>query len=307
MNRKEFIFKSSQALAILPFLGSSLACSQTNNDLFFKISLAQWSIHKALFDGSIDHLDFAKIARKFDCEGLEYVTNFFSDKAKNISYLNKMNNAAKNQGVENVLIMVSKEGYLASPKLDIRKKGIENHYKWIDAAHHLGCHAIRVDLRGGKIADEATKASLDSLNALSDYAKGSNINVLVENHGGFTSNGNWMYQLFSQIEKSNCGTLPDFGNFCIKRDKKQNCIDEYNKYKGLSETLPFAKAVSAKSRRFDSIGNEIETDYLRALKMVKEVGYTGYIGIEFEGNEVSEFKGIELTRNLLTKIGKQIS
>lgn len=307
MDRRKFIIKSAQATAALSFLGVNYACAESKKELFFKISLAQWSLHKSLFNKDIDHLDFAKIARKYECEGLEYVTRFFPDKAKNTAYLNEMNAAANGEGVKNLIIMVAREGHLASPILKKRKQGIENHYKWIDAAHHLGCHSIRLDLKGGKDKNEAIKSSLDSLNTLSDYAKDANINVLVENHGGYTSDGGWMHELFSQVTKPNCGTLPDFGNFCIKRDKQWNCLEEYDKYKGIAQMLPFAKAVSAKSINFDKHGNETETDFLKVMQMVKDVGYNDYVGIEFEGNQVSELKGIELTRDLLLKVGKQLS
>lgn len=307
MNRRKFITRTAQASAALSLMGLNFACAEEKKKLFFKISLAQWSLHRGIKNGSIKHLDFAKVARKFDCEGIEYVNGFFFNKAKDKTFLNEMNTIAKGEGVENVLIMVDREGSLATPNTEARMKTIENHYKWIEAAHHLGCHSIRVNLAGGNNKTEAAKSGIESLEKLSEFAKGSNINVLVENHGGFSSDGSWMKNVFSQIESPNCGTLPDFGNFCIQKDKKRNCIEEYDKYKGIQELLPFAKAVSAKSRKFDTDGNEAEIDYLKVMKMVKNIGYTGFVGIEFEGSGISEFKGIELTRDLLIKVGKQLS
>jgi sugar phosphate isomerase/epimerase len=308
MDRRKFITRTAQASAALSLLGLNLACAENKKELFFKISLAQWSLHRAIRSGEVSHLDFAEIARKFNCEGLEYVNGFFFDKAKDISFLNEMNSRAKGEGVDNVLIMIDREGSLATPNSDTRNKTIENHYKWIDAAHHLGCHAIRVNLAGGKNKREAAKAGIESLEKLSAYAKGSNINVLVENHGGFSSDGGWMQEVFSQVKSPNCGTLPDFGNFCVEKDRvNKTCIIEYDRYKGIEELLPFAKAVSAKSRNFDANGNEIETDFLKVMTMVKNIGYRGFVGIEFEGSGVSEFKGIELTRDLLIKVGNQLS
>ncbi|WP_139959755.1 sugar phosphate isomerase/epimerase family protein [Flavicella sediminum] len=307
MNRRDFIVKTAQTGTALSILGLTAACSPKEKELFFKISLAEWSLHRMLKKKEMDHLDFAATARKFGCEGVEYVNGFFFKKAKDISYLNEMNSRAKSEGVDNVLIMIDREGSMAHHETSERLKAIENHYKWVDAAHHLGCHAIRVNLAGGIDKTEATKAAIDSLTKLSDYAKQAKINVLVENHGGFSSNGAWMHGVFSQIQNSNCGTLPDFGNFCIKKDIAKNCMEDYDRYVGMKELLPFAKAVSAKSRNFDSLGNEIETDYLKVMKMVKEVGYTGFVGIEYEGANVSEYKGIELTRDLLIKVGNQIS
>ncbi|WP_445734401.1 sugar phosphate isomerase/epimerase family protein [Mariniflexile sp.] len=320
MKRRDFVTKTIGAGAALSVLGI-VACKNTakkndaamalpkNEDtsLFFKMSLAQWSLHRTLFDNKMDHLDFAAKARSFGFEGLEYVNAFFKDKAEDMSYLKEMNTRANSEGQKNVLIMIDGEGTLANSNTKERLKAIENHYKWIEAAHFLGCHAIRVNLAGGTDKEDAVKASVDSLNTLSEYAKGSNINVLVENHGGFSSNGKWMTQVFSQIKNDNCGTLPDFGNFCIEKNEEKGCIEEYDRYVGIKELLPFAKAVSAKSYNFDEKGNDTLLDYYRIMKMVKESGYTGFVGVEYEGNEVSEDKGIELTRDLLIKVGKQLS
>jgi len=307
MNRRDFIIKTAQTGTALSLLGLH-ACKtlQKENPLFFKISLAQWSLHRALRSGKMDNLDFAAKSRGFGCEGLEYVNGFFKDKAKDMSYLKEMNARAKAEGQQNVLIMIDGEGALANADTSKRHQAIENHYKWVEAAHFLGCHAIRVNLGGGVEKSEAVKASIDSLTKLSDFAKGSNINVLVENHGGFSSDGAWMTEVFSQVKNKNCGTLPDFGNFCIKHGK-DGCAESYDRFQGMKELLPFAKAVSAKSHDFDASGNEIHTDFYKTMKLVKEVGYTGFVGIEYEGGKVSEDKGIELTRDLLLKVGKQLS
>lgn len=316
MKRRDFVSTSLQMSLALSAFGLSacqfgskkeLKIALKEKDLFFKISLAQWSFHRALRGGKLKHLDFAAKSRSYGCEGLEYVSGFFQDKAKDMTLLKEMNNRANSEGQQNVLIMIDREGGLANANETDRLKAVENHYKWIDAAHYLGCHAIRVNLAGGRNKDEAVKASIQSLSTLADYAKGSNISVLVENHGGFSSDGEWMKRVFSQIERENCGTLPDFGNFCIKRGKDRNCIEAYDRYKGMAELLPFAKAVSAKSHDFDENGNEIHTDFLRVMKMVKEVGYNGFVGIEYEGSAISEDQGVQKTYDLLIKVGRELS
>jgi len=317
MKRRSFISKISKsglALSAVSIYSLDHVFPQSENEsdikeankLFFKLSLAEWSLHNALFEKRMSNLDFAAKARSFGFEGLEYVNSFFKDKAMDMSYLKEMNSRAASEGLENVLIMIDGEGNLAETNTKKRLKGIENHYKWVEAAHFLGCHAIRVNLRGGKDKEEAVKTSVDSLNRLSDFAKGSNINILVENHGGFSSNGDWMTKVFSQVKNQNVGTLPDFGNFCIER-KGDKCIDEYDRYKGMQQLLVFAKAVSAKSNFFDAQGNEKNIDYYRIMKSVKEVGYTGFVGVEFEGKAEVEEKGIKQTRDLLIKVGKQLS
>lgn len=318
MKRRDFITKTVLASAALtslelyssnPYNKTDLShfnSTTLNNSDFFNISLAQWSLHRALRKKSMDNLDFAEKSRKFGCEGLEYVNVFFKDKAENKNYLKEMNNRAQSEGQQNVLIMIDGEGSLAHVNSTNRLQSIENHYKWVEAAHFLGCHSIRVNLAGSSDRSEGIKASVDSLNKLSDFAKDSNINILVENHGGFSSDGKWMTNIFSQVKNTNCGTLPDFGNFCIKKENKI-CVQEYDRYKGLKELLPYAKAVSAKSYDFDTNGEESTIDFHKAMKLVKKSGYRGFVGIEFEGNGVSEEKGIELTRDLLLKVRKKLS
>ncbi|PIE48783.1 MAG: xylose isomerase [Flavobacteriales bacterium] len=324
MKRRNFVIKTAQAGLVVSAFGlygcktdkktenktdnlkDDLTQKQEDKSLFFKISLAQWSLHRALFDKKLDNLEFASKSRELGCEGLEYVNAFFKDKAKDMDYLKQMNQRAADAGQKNVLIMIDGEGNLADANTKKRLEGIEKHHKWVDAAHFLGCHAIRVNLAGGVNKEEAHKAAVDSLEKLSEYAAGSNINILVENHGGYSSNGDWMYNVFSDVKAKNCGTLPDFGNFCIER-KDEKCIDEYDRYKGMEQLLKFAKAVSAKSYAFDAQGNETLIDYKRIMKLVKEAGYTGYVGVEYEGIDQPEEKGIELTRDLLIKVGKELS
>jgi len=281
--------------------------------LFFKISLAQWSLHKTLFDKKLDNLDFAATARKYGIDGIEYVNQFFADKAKDTAYLAEMNKRAADHGVKQVLIMIDGEGGMAETDAKLLTKAIENHKKWVDAAHTLGCHSIRVNaFSGNPKAEEAAKAAVEGLGKLGAYGKQANINIIVENHGGFSSNGNWLSGVMKQINMPNVGTLPDFGNFCVRRDNKDGspwggaCVEEYDRYLGVSQMMPFAKGVSAKSNNFDAAGNCVETDYSRMLKVVKDAGYTGFIGIEYEGAAKSEEEGIILTKALLEKVGSSL-
>ncbi len=324
MKRRKFIETSSKSIAAFSILGLSSCGGSTKQaaqqaeiakavakDLFFDISLAEWSLHRQLFAKELDHLDFAAKARSFDLNGVEYVNSFFKDKAKDTAYLNEMNNRAKNEGVKNLLIMIDGEGQLAASDDKKRTQAIENHYKWVDAAVHLGCHSIRVNAAGGGSPEDQKLAAVDGLGRLAEYGAQNKINVIVENHGGQSSNGQWLADVMAQVNLPNCGTLPDFGNFCISRGKndegKTVCTNEYDKYKGVEQLMPYAKAVSAKSHVFDENGNEKNIDYLKMMQLVKNAGYTGFVGIEYEGGSVSEEEGIVLTRDLLRKVGGQLS
>lgn len=274
----------------------------------FDISLAQWSLHRRLKGGEMDNLDFAAVAREeFGLSGVEYVNQFFMDKAKDRSYLGEMKKRAADNGVKSLLIMVDGEGYLGDLEASKRKKAVENHFKWMDAALLLGCHSIRVNAAGEGSREEVAKAAAEGLRGLAELGEKIGLNVIVENHGGYSSDGAWLSGIMQQINMPNCGTLPDFGNFCIQRSDEerwedQRCLEEYDRYLGVQQLMPFAKAVSAKSNDFDEKGNEMHTDYMRVMQTVKEAGYSGWVGIEYEGNQLSEAEGIKATKALLEKV-----
>ena len=302
MDRRKFITRSLTAGAGLAFVnpafGSITSAQSATQSL--QISLAQWSLHRKIFAGDMDHLDFARMSQGFGCVGLEYVNAFFKDKATDVSYLKEMNSRAEDHQQKNILIMIDGEGGLAEKNANKRLVNIENHYKWVEAAQVLGCHSIRVNLSGGVGRLDAQKAGIDSLNRLAEFAKSYDVSVLVENHGGFSSDGNWLSNVMQNVSRENIGTLPDFGNFCIER-KEQECISAYDRYQGMSELMPFAKALSAKSHAFDEQGNETQSDFFRMIEIAKKNQYSGYVGIEFEGSMDSEEEGIIKTKNLLDK------
>lgn len=267
--------------------------SQEAAELFFKISLAEWSLNKSLFAGTITNLDFPSIAKNtYGISAVEYVNQFFMDKAKDETYLAELKKRCDDNGVTSVLIMCDSEGYLGDLNKKERDKAVDNHKKWVDAAKFLGCHSIRVNSFGRGTREEVAKAAIEGLHNLSEYAEPFNINVIVENHGGYSSDGQWLTSVIKGTGMANCGTLPDFGNFCIKRENGEEwgstCVEEYDRYKGTEEMLPFAKGVSAKAQAFDPEGNCIETDYAKMMSIVKAAGYTGYVGIEYEGSVLSE-------------------
>ncbi len=276
-------------------------------ELFFEISLAQWSLNKSIKGGQLDNLDFAKKTKEtFGISAIEYVNQFFMDKAEDMAYLGDMKQRAADHGVQSLLIMIDREGNLGAQDDQERTKAIENHYKWVNAAKFLGCHSIRVNAAGQGTAEEVAQAAIDGLGRLSEYAAKEGLNVIVENHGGYSSDGKWLTNVISQVGMDNCGTLPDFGNFCIERSDS-GCKNEYDRYLGVRELMPFAKAVSAKTHEFDEAGNEMRTDYKQMLQIVKDAGYSGFIGIEYEGSSMTEDEGILATKALMERVGKELN
>lgn len=269
---------------------------------WFRISLAQWSLNRSLFAGDIDHLDFAAVARtRFGIEAVEYVSQFFPDKANHEGFLKDMRTRADDHGVQSLLIMVDGEGALGDPDNKERMQAVRQHRKWVRAAAALGCHSIRVNAESHGDPNDQSSHAADGLRTLTEYADAHEVNVIVENHGGMSSNGAWLADVIQRVDHPRCGTLPDFGNFRIREG------DWYDRYQGVREMMPFAKAVSAKSHAFDEAGDETGTDYMRMLKIVQDAGYRGWIGVEYEGSAHSEDEGIRLTRDLLRRCRDQLS
>jgi L-ribulose-5-phosphate 3-epimerase len=268
----------------------------------FRISLAEWSLHRALFAGKLDHLDFVRTAdADFGVKAVEYVNQFFKDKARDQTYLGEMKKRAGDLGVRSVLIMIDDEGALGDPNEASRKKAVENHYKWVEAAKFLGCHSIRVNAQSeGSYEDQLARAA-DGLRRLTEFGADHQTNVIVENHGGLSSNGGWLASVIKRVNHPRCGTLPDFGNFNLGNGK------QYDRYQGVQELMPFAKGVSAKSNDFDDRGNETKTDYRRMMKIVMDAGYKGFVGIEYSGERLSEPDGIRATKHLLENVRAELS
>src|SRR5215210_5986243 len=280
IDRREFLelsVRTAAALGLASCVPPGTLASSTNP--WFRISLAEWSFHKAIFAGQMSHLEFARVAKTdFGIEAVEYVNQFFKDKARDQAYLADMKRRAADAGVESRLIMIDGEGALGDADAAERTKAVENHYKWVEAAQFLGCFAIRVNAASSGTYDEQMDRAADGLQRLAQFGATHSIAVIVENHGGLSSNGQWLAGVIRKVNLPTSGTLPDFGNFNLGNGQ------EYDRYKGVAELMPFAKAVSAKSHDFDAAGNETHTDYRRMMKIVADAKYRGYVGIEYEGS-----------------------
>lgn len=312
--RRIFIKQSALAaagLAVSSMLPSFSLFAEEQKKFTFDISLAQWSLHKALFSGQITNLDFPVVAKQqYGFEAVEYVNQFFKDKATDTAYLNQLKQRCDDNGVKSVLIMVDQEGFLADKNETVRAEAVENHYKWIEASKHLGGHAIRVNLHGDATPEEWHRSAVKSLRALAAYADKMGMTILAENHGTWSSNAGMMVQVMQEVNHKRCRTMVDFANFCVRREKgdlwESPCVEWYDKYKGVEELLPYAKGVSAKTFDFTAAGEESNSDFTRMLKLVKASGYKGYIGVEYEGERLSEEEGIKASKKLLERIRKEL-
>jgi sugar phosphate isomerase/epimerase len=303
-DRRSFL-RTALAAAALPAVtrpGALCAEDDTKKKPLFKISLAEWSLHRALFKKSISNLDFPVLAKKeYGIDAVEYVNQFFKDKARDEKYLAELKKVCGDNGVTSVLIMCDGEGALGDPDEKKRDQAVENHHKWVEAAKYLGCHSIRVNAYSKGSYDEQIKLAADGLRKLCEYGDKYGINVIVENHGGLSSNGEWLTAVMKTVDHKRVGTLPDFGNFRLEKGK------EYDRYKGVKEMMPYAKGVSAKSHDFDDKGEEIHTDYHKMMAIVLDAGYRGYVGVEYEGNKITEPEGIRATKKLLERVREELA
>ncbi len=312
-HRRQFLQTSASAMTAIAASSLLVAQEKRARQPLYKISLAQWSLNRRFFkreEPHLDNLDFAKTARGFDIDAVEYVNQFFIDKADDQKYLAEMKERAADEGVQSLLIMIDREGNLGEQEKAKRMQAVENHYKWVEAAEFLGCHSIRVNARSNaKLSyEEQAKLAADGLRKLTEFGAKHDINVIVENHGGLSSHGRWLVDVMKMVDHPRCGTLPDFGNFGI--DRKKGIW--YDRYLGVQELMPYAKAVSAKAHAFDDAkpwstvdSDGRETDFLKIMRIVMDAGYRGWVGIESEGRN-NQMEGVKKTKDLLVRVREKL-
>ena len=310
VDRREFLTAAVAAGVVAATAKWSSARTTRANEPF-KISLAQWSLHKAFglsAKRTLDPLNFARIAHvDYGIDAVEYVNQFYKDKKKDDGYLKQLKQVADDHGVRSVLIMCDGEGALGDADTAKRATAVDNHKRWVEWATFLGCHSIRVNAQSSGSYGEQIERAADGLRKLTEFGKTMAISVIVENHGGLSSNGEWLAKTIKAVAMPECGTLPDFGNFNV--GKNPHGVGEvYDRYKGVDEMMPFAKGVSAKTHDFDDKGNETHTDYRKMMDIVvKKHKYSGYVGIEYEGGKMTEPEGIRATQKLLEAIRAEMA
>lgn len=301
ITRREFLqdaalFAGGTLLAGSLFSSPLWAADEKKKPLY-KISLTEYSLHNMIAKKELDNMDFAEFTKRvFDIDAVEYWNRPFFTKAQDKKYINQMKKNADDAGVGATAILIDGEGNLGDPKEENRKSSVDRHKKWVECAKTLGCHSIRVNARSKGSYEEQLKLAADGLRMLSEFAKPLKMNIIVENHGGLSSNGKWLSAVMKTVGMENCGTLPDFGNF-----------HDYDRYLGTKELMPYAKLVSAKSHDFDEEGNETKTDYRKMMKIVVDAGYHDYVGIEYEGRKIPEVEGVRKTKALLEKVREELS
>ncbi|HYF14156.1 MAG TPA: TIM barrel protein [Phycisphaerales bacterium] len=291
VSRREALGVLGATLAIGGPVAAAAAIRPKPGGQWFDISLAQWSLHRELHDKKLDAREFPAASKGMGFGAVEYVNSFYREKAGDGAFWKEMRGRCDDLGVRSVLIMCDVAEKLGDENAAARQAAVDVHRPWLDAAKTLGCHAIRVNLQCTGPEQDQQKHAAEGLRALVEVGAGMDLSVIVENHGGKSSDGAWLSGVMKLVDHPRCGTLPDFGNWY-----------EYDRYKGIKDLLPFAKGLSAKSYDFDETGEETTINYSRMLKLARLAGYTGFIGVEYEGNKMPEREGILATKRLLEQL-----
>ena len=267
-----------------------------------RLVLAQWSFNRELFKGEMSTFDFIRTAKEMDFVGVEYVNQFFMDHIEDSAYLDSLRTTAEEVGIKNTLLMIDRAGNLGASKKETREEAVANHKKWILAAKKMNCPNIRINAHGDGSREEIYSACQKSILELSDFGQEHNVGILIENHGSYSSDGNWLSELVKKVNRPNVASLADFDNWCIERENGElwgaPCIKEYDRYVGMKQLLPTAKSVSIKAFDFDKDGLPIKTDFKKMFELIFKSGYEGYLAVEFEGHEIDAKIGIQKTKAL---------
>lgn len=266
----------------------------------FEIGLAQWSLRDLHRGGGLANEDFGAYTRKtFGIGAIEYVSIFFPGRNPDLAHLRECKKRNDDAGVRTNLIMVDGEGALGDPDEGKRRKAVENHYKWVMASKMLGGHAIRVNAQsGGSYAEQMDRAA-DGLRQLTEFARGFGIGVCVENHGGLSSNADWMCGVMRKVGLPECGMLPDFGN-CGRGGQ------ETERYSTIDKFMPFAQSVSVKTWDIEEDGTHKSFDLERLMRIALAHGWHGVCAIESEGKPGGA-KAVEWSQKALLAIREKLS
>jgi len=225
------------------------------------------------------------------------VNTFYRDRLGDDGYFEALRRRADDAGVASLLIMIDREGNLGDPSAEARAQAVDRHLRWAERAKQLGCHSIRVNAYSSGSAEEQARLVVDGLRRLAERTAPLGLSVLVENHGGLSSDGVWLSGVLRAVGLPTVGSLPDFGNFRIDADRS------FDRYEGVALLMPFAKALSAKSHDFAEDGRETATDFARMMQLARAADYRGWVGVEYEGGRLGEHDGIIATRRLLERVG----
>jgi len=288
--RRSFLHHAALGGASVSFTPSLLAIAKDDPNRF-QVGIQEYTFHRWIGSGKLDHLDYPALVKKeLGITHVEYWNRPFGGKHTDKKYVGELVKRTTGEGMKNVLILVDAKNQLDASNKDQRDKAVDEHKGWIDCAAQLGCDAVRVNCRSGGNPEANLKNAADGVGRLCDYAKGSKVKVVIEPHGGHSQNPDWLIKAMKALKRPNAGILPDFNNF-----------GRYDRYEGVTKSLPYAPAVCAKALKFDTKGNEVHTDYFRMLKIVYESDFSGVISVEFEGRGVDPIKGSKMTKDLILR------
>ena len=297
--RRDFV-KATAMGAVAVGLGGKTPAHPRRPKRDFKISIAAWSVHREVRSGKLKLIDACRFLREeYDVDGFELVNTLLE--VPTAEYVRKFRAEAQRFHLAIPLIMCDGEGDFGSVDPDERRRAVRYHTKWMYVASDLGCHSIRVNWRGapeGAEKDPAlvlafTERSIDAYAEMARIGGENGLNVIIENPGGISSPPEMLLGLIKAVNSPRFGTLPDWGGF----------PDDVDRYDAVDKMMPYAKGVSAKCYDFGPDGRETKIDFERMVQIcVDKHGYHSFLGIEFEGDRLTERQGMRAAKDLLVKL-----
>lgn len=257
--------------------------------------------------GPRDPMDFPRLARDaYGLEAIELEASLHYAHVRNDAYFARLRQQCDASGVRCVVISNMWEGNLASLQGQPEQTA-RNYHRWVDIAAIMGCRLLTVNVnarRGNR--DLLAARAAEGLVALTSYSGPRGITVLVENHGWYSAYPPWLVGIMETVNSPFCKLSVDLGNFCTRWDSGQCVEQQYDPYEGVALMMPHARHVSAKMLGFDERGNDVRTDYVRMLRIIRDAGYQGYIGIEYAGDQLSPDHGIRASLALLRRATSEL-
>ncbi|WP_173021370.1 serine hydrolase [Lewinella sp. W8] len=278
-------------------------------EVYPRYSLGQWSFHRELFSGEMTSIDFVEAAAELGFDGVEYVNQFFLDRVEDHAFLDSLAAAAAAADIAGVMLLVDNAGNLGASDPGERQRAIEQHLAWVGAARQLGCPIMRVNAHGDGTPDEIMAACEAAIRPLAVAAGREGVQIVIENHGGISNDGEWLAELVGRLADVGVGSLADFDNWCVERENGQlwgaPCTNRYDRYRGMMDLMPTAVGVSVKAFNFDAAGEEPDIDFGTMFDIIHAHDYRGFLGIEYEGDALPAREGIAATLALAKQSWKR--
>lgn len=223
------------------------------------------------------------------------------------AYLDQLRAALGDAGVQLVNMPID-VGNISDANAAYREEDLAEIEEWMQAAAQLGAKMVRVNASAPMSGAEhaALDVTIESYRRLARTAQSLGLQLLIENHGGITADPQVIVSIVEGVG-GGLKTLVDIGNFeplmsmqmAIMQGQEPPVVDAEPVYSSIAKIAPYAGLVHAKTHEFDADGRPLRLDVVRALRVVRDTGYTGPISLEYEGNNGDPWENTRRTLGLV--------